>query len=151
MPTIRRAAPADAAVITEFNRLLAAESEGVTLNPATLAAGVAAVLADPVKGIYFVAQEGGEVVGQLLITYEYSDWRHGWLWWIQSVYVRAEHRRRGVFRDLYRHVEGLAKDDPTVVGLRLYVEHENHPARQTYQRLGMKQTGYVVMEKSPLS
>lgn len=146
-PTIRRATPADAAVIAEFNARLAAETEGVTLAPATIAGGVASVLADPAKGHYFVAEDGGEVVGQLLITYEYSDWRDGWLWWIQSVYVRQDHRRQGVFRSLYEHVEARALADPTVAGIRLYVEHENHAAQQTYLRLGMHQTGYLVMEK----
>jgi ribosomal protein S18 acetylase RimI-like enzyme len=145
--TVRRAVPADAALIAEFNRLLALESENVVLDPVKLAAGVAAVLADPAKGLYFVAEQDGQIVGQLGITSEYSDWRNGWQWWIQSVYVRPEYRRRGVFRALYAHVERLATEDPEVVGLRLYVEHENHSARQTYHSLGMKQTGYVVLEK----
>jgi ribosomal protein S18 acetylase RimI-like enzyme len=147
-PTIRRAAPADAAVLADFNTRMAAESEGTTLPPATIAAGVAAILADPAKGVYYVAEHAGEVVGQLLITYEYSDWRDGWLWWIQSVYVRPDHRRQGVFRALYRHVETQARADPTVAGLRLYVEQENNAARQTYERLGMHQTRYLVMEMS---
>jgi GNAT superfamily N-acetyltransferase len=146
-PTIRRATPADAALIAEFNTLLAAESEDVVLAPEKIAAGVAAVLADPLKGLYYLAEEGGQVVGQMGVTYEYSDWRDGWWWWIQSVYVRPRHRRQGVFRALYEHVEGQARADPTVVGLRLYVEHENDVARQTYQRLGLTQTGYLVMEK----
>jgi ribosomal protein S18 acetylase RimI-like enzyme len=145
--TVRRAGFADAAVIAEFNRLLALESEKVVLDPVKLAAGVAAVLADPAKGLYFVAEQDGQIVGQLGITSEYSDWRNGWQWWIQSVYVQPEYRRRGVFRALYAHVERLATEDAEVVGLRLYVEHENHSARQTYRSLGMKQTGYVVMEK----
>ena len=145
--TVRRAGPADAALIAEFNRLLALESENVVLDPVKLAAGVAAVLADPVKGLYFVAEQDGQVVGQLGVTTEYSDWRNGWQWWIQSVYVRPEFRRSGIFRALYAHVERLATEDPEVIGLRLYVEHENHLARQTYSSLGMKQTGYVVMEK----
>jgi ribosomal protein S18 acetylase RimI-like enzyme len=146
-PTVRRAGPADAAVIVEFNRLLALESENLVLDPARLAAGVAAVLADSVKGLYFLAEVGGEVAGQIGTTTEYSDWRHGWHWWIQSVYVRPEFRRQGIFRLLYAHVEKLAQGDPEVVGLRLYVEHENLAARQTYQALGMAQTGYLVMEK----
>src|SRR5262245_5068664 len=105
--TIRRAAPADAAVVTEFNRLLALESEGKTLGLAVLAAGVKAGLDDAAKGRYFLAEENGEVLGQMMITYEWSDWRNGWVWWIQSVYVRADARRRGVFRALYEHVHGL--------------------------------------------
>lgn len=151
MPTtVRRATAADAAVVAEFNRLLAHESEGVALDPATLAAGVAAVLADPAKGLYYVALDGEAVVGQLGLTYEYSDWRHGWWWWVQSVYVRPEFRRRGVFRALYAHVEAQAKADPEVFGLRLYVERDNHAAQQTYRGLGMHQTAYLLMEKGPL-
>src|SRR5438309_11067262 len=110
--SIRRATTADTAVVAEFNRRLAAESEGTTRDGATLRAGVRACLADPVKGVYFLAEEGGEIVGQICITYEFSDWRNGWMWWIQSVYVRPEARRRGVFTALYEHVEGLARRDP---------------------------------------
>jgi ribosomal protein S18 acetylase RimI-like enzyme len=149
-PILRRATPADAAVIAEFNRLLALESEGLTLDPAVLAAGVAACLADPARGFYVVAEVDGAVVGQVCVTFEWSDWRNGWLWWIQSVYVRKDHRRNGIFRALYQHVHQQAKDDPLVVGLRLYVDHENHVAQQTYQRLGMQRTGYLVLEKCPL-
>jgi ribosomal protein S18 acetylase RimI-like enzyme len=149
-PLVRRARAGDADLIAEFNRLLAAESEGVTLDLAVLAAGVAACLADPVKGVYFMAEIDGRVVGQLGITTEWSDWRNGWLWWIQSVYVRPENRRHGVFRALYEHVHAQAKADPEVAGLRLYVEHENHAAQATYSRLGMARTGYLVMERFPL-
>src|SRR5262249_21771908 len=101
--TIRRSRPADAAVVADFNRRLAEESEGKTLDGAALAEGVRAVLADPARGLYFLAERGGEVVGQLMVTYEWSDWRNGWIWWIQSVYVRADARRQGVFRALYEH------------------------------------------------
>jgi GNAT superfamily N-acetyltransferase len=148
--TIRRATPADAAVIAEFNRLLALESEGKALDAAVLAAGVAAGLADPRKALYFVAEEGGAVLGQTMVTFEWSDWRNGWVWWIQSVYVRADARRRGVFRALYEHVRRAAAADPDVIALRLYVERENHAAQQTYARLGMQRTGYVVLEEHPL-
>ena len=86
----------------------------------------------------------------MAVTTEWSDWRNGWMWWIQSVYVHPEHRRTGIFRALYEHVEKLARDDPSVMGLRLYVEHENESAQQTYQRMGMRRTGYLVMEKYPL-
>ena len=86
--------------------------EGKTLDPAVLAAGVAAGLADPHKGLYFVAEEGGEVVGQLMLTIEWSDWRNGWIWWIQSVYVRPDARRRGVFRPLYEHVHAGGRGRP---------------------------------------
>jgi GNAT superfamily N-acetyltransferase len=145
--TLRRATLADAAVIAEYNRHLAHETEGKSLDAATLAAGVAAVLADPLRGVYFVAELDGEIVGQLMITTEWSDWRNGWIWWIQSVYVRQDARRQGAFRALYDHVSAAARADPNVVGLRLYVEHENHSAQQTYLRLGMKRTSYLVLER----
>jgi ribosomal protein S18 acetylase RimI-like enzyme len=148
--TLRRATPADAAVIIEFNQCMAQETEGKTLEPATISAGVAAVLADPGRGLYFLAERDGVVVGQIMITTEWSDWRNGWMWWIQSVYVRQEARRHGVFRALYEHVCEQARADPAVVGLRLYVFEENEAAQQTYQSLGMSRTGYLVLERYPL-
>src|SRR6266851_1786167 len=102
--SIRLAVPADVPIITEFNRLVAEETEGKTLDLVVLARGVAAGLADPVKGVYYLAEDSGQAVGQVGLTYEFSDWRDGWFWWIQSVYVRQDHRRRGVFRALYDHV-----------------------------------------------
>jgi GNAT superfamily N-acetyltransferase len=149
-PALRRATPADAPVIVEFNRRLAEESEGKTLDLPVLAAGVAACLADPTKALYFVAEDGGRVVGQVMLTYEWSDWRNGWIWWIQSVYVVPEQRRRGVFRALFEHVCRQAREDPHVVALRLYVEEENHGAREIYAHLGMEPTGYRVLERYPL-
>jgi GNAT superfamily N-acetyltransferase len=150
-PTIRRGGPEDAAVIVEFNHRLASESEGITLEVETLTIGVRACLADPIKGEYYLAlDEGGNPVGQLAVTREWSDWRNGWLWWIQSVYVRQEARRRGIFSALFRHVETLAIRDPEVIGLRLYMERDNHKARETYLRSGMETTPYVVFEKYPL-
>ncbi len=148
--TLRRATPADAATIAEFNRRLAWESEHTTLDAATLFAGVAAGLADPHKGFYTVAERDGEIVGQTLVTYEWSDWRNGWFWWIQSVYVRDDARRGGVFRSLYRHIHELATADPTVIGIRLYVEAENERAKQTYRSLGMTDTNYGMLEIYPL-
>ena len=102
--TVRAATPADAPLVIEFNRRLAEESEGKTLDPAVLGPGVRAALADPRKALYFLAEAEGSVAGQMMVTYEWSDWRNGWLWWIQSVYVRPEARRRGVFRALFEHV-----------------------------------------------
>ncbi len=148
--SIRRAGPEDAAVVAEFNRLLALESEGKTLDAAVLAAGVAAGLADPNKSVYFLAEEDGKAIGQIMYTLEWSDWRNGWFWWIQSVYVSAEARRRGVFRALYEHVEQAARADGTVIGLRLYVEQANHVAQETYRRMGMETAGYFVFQRYPL-
>ncbi len=148
--TIRRATSADAPVIVEFNRLLAEESEGKALDLALLRRGVAAGLADPRKALYFVAEEDGQVLGQLMLTNEWSDWRNGWIWWIQSVYVRPEARRRGIFRELYDHAYQAARDDAEVIGLRLYVEQDNRVAQETYANMGMEKTGYLVFERYPL-
>jgi ribosomal protein S18 acetylase RimI-like enzyme len=144
----RPAQPTDAEVIVEFNVRLAAESEGKRLDRETLRRGVAAVLADRAKGRYFVAvaESKGEVIGQVMLTYEWSDWRDGFIWWIQSVYVAEPHRRRGVFRALFEHVRREAEADPGVVGLRLYVEEHNTRAHATYGNLGMNRPGYFVME-----
>jgi GNAT superfamily N-acetyltransferase len=147
---IRQAAPADAVVVCEFNCLLARESEGKDLDRALLEPGVRAAIADPRKIRYFLAQREDEVVGQLGITYEWSDWRNGWFWWIQSVYVVAGARRQGVFRALFNHVNEAARADPTVIGVRLMVERDNRPAHGTYQGLGLRWTNYLVMEKYPL-
>lgn len=148
--TVRRAAPADLPTIVAFNLRLAEESEGKTLDQPLLTAGVGAALADPAKGPYFLAEDDGQAVGTMQITTEWSDWRNGWFWWIQGVYVRADARRRGVFRALYQHVYETAKHDPTVIGLRLYVEHENTRAQETYLGLGLSWTSYRVMERYPL-
>lgn len=148
--SIRRALPADAAIVAEFNRLLALESEGKTLEANVLAAGVAAGLADPNKGVYFLAEENSAPIGQIMYTTEWSDWRNGWFWWIQSVYVCAEARRRGVFRALYEHVYQAARADGQVIGLRLYVEGNNHTAQETYRRMGMESAGYLLFQRWPL-
>ena len=146
---IRRATPADAPTIVEFNRLLAEESEGKVLDSAVLACGVAKALADPHKCRYFVAEDAGTILGQTMVTYEWSDWRDGWIWWIQSVYVQPEARQRGVFRALYEHIRATARQEG-VVGIRLYVEDHNQRAHETYYRLGMKRAGYFVLEQLPL-
>jgi ribosomal protein S18 acetylase RimI-like enzyme len=146
--SVRRAVAADVPVIVEFNCRLAQESENKTLDPEMLGKGVRATFADPHKGPYFVAEIAGQIVGQTQITYEWSDWRNGWIWWIQGVYVRPEARRRGVFRALYQYISEAARADPEVVALRLYVERENRLAQQTYQSLGMGMSGYLVMERS---
>ena len=143
---IRDAAPADATAIAKYNSQMAEETEGRALEPGVIGAGVAHVLADKTKGRYWVAESDGEIVGQLMVTYEWSDWRNGMIWWIQSVFVPLPFRRRGVFSALYRHVESLAAAEPDVCGLRLYVETSNHRAQQTYEALGMIKPSYLVME-----
>lgn len=146
MYTIRTATIADAPRITEFNALMARETENLELDLNRLRAGVEEVLRDASKGVYYVAETNGVVVGQTLITYEWSDWRNGMFWWIQSVYVQKEFRGRGVFKLLFEHVRTLAEQDGRVCGLRLYVEKHNSRAQQTYERLGMKKTHYEMYE-----
>lgn len=148
--TIRPATPDDEDTVVAFNAALAWESEGKTLNPDTLRLGVRAGLTDPAKGFYVIAEKGGEVVGQAAITFEWSDWRNGWYWWIQSVYVREDARRGGVFSHVFRHLEDLAVADPTVIGIRLYVEKENARARATYRKLGLEDESYMLMGRYPL-
>jgi GNAT superfamily N-acetyltransferase len=143
---IREAVLADAPVITAFNLRLAEESEGLRLHPATVQAGVAAELSDPSKGVYYVAELDGAVAGQLMITYEWSDWRNGTIWWFQSVYVKPEYRRAGVFRGLFNYVRALAERRKDVCALRLYMHCNNARARQSYERLGMTRTPYEVYE-----
>ena len=143
---IRTAEPADAEIIAEFNRRLAEETESKLLDEQTLLAGVKALIAEPKHGQYYVADEDNAVVGQLLITYEWSDWRNGQFWWIQSVYIAPDYRRSGIFRSLYAHVTELARSHRGVCGLRLYVERDNAAALHTYSALGMERTDYHVME-----
>lgn len=144
---IRGARPEDWPVIAEFNCRLAKESEGKTLHRSTIEAGVRALLADPQKGRYFVALDQGRLVGQLMHTREWSDWRNGDIWWLQSVYVLPEYRRRGIFRRLFEHLRQEAEADPSVVGLRLYVDVNNGRAHGVYRELGLKEAGYFVMER----
>lgn len=135
----------DVGAIMEFNRRLAWETESIRLKPDVLEEGVRAVLFDPMKGGYFVACAGDKVVGQIMHTFEWSDWRNGFLWWIQSVYVEAEYRGRGVFRSLFEHLKEVAMKREGV-GLRLYVEYHNHPAQEVYRKLGMEPGGYHVLQ-----
>ena len=143
---IREARSTDAKQIAEFNRRLADETESKALDVSTVVSGVQTLLDAPEQGRYYVADLDGELIGQLLLTYEWSDWRNGRFWWIQSVYAEASYRRRGIFTALYGHVEQLARRDPDVCGLRLYVEEHNASALETYRALGMSLTGYHVLE-----
>jgi len=144
--TIRPAGPEDAGTLVEFNAAMALETEGLELDRARLTRGVAALLADAERGRYVILEKAGRAVAALMLTREWSDWRNGFFWWIQSVYVRPEARRRGHYRRLYEHVHALASQEPGVCGLRLYVERENHPARATYEKLGMHETAYRLYE-----
>jgi ribosomal protein S18 acetylase RimI-like enzyme len=147
-PTIRPAQPSDLAVIVEFNRRLALETEGKVLDPVILNQGVSRALAEPDRLRYWVAEidQPPRVVGQAAITREWSDWRNCWNWWLQSVYVAEPFRGQGIFRALYQQISDKARADNEVSGLRLYVEDSNQAAQNTYQALGMKPAGYSVYE-----
>lgn len=143
---IRKAMPSDADIIAAFNTQMAAETENRTLPAGVIGPGVAHVLAHPENGFYLVAEKDSAVVGCLLITMEWSDWRNGMLWWIQSVYVSPAARRSGVYRRMYAFVKELAGQSG-VCGLRLYVHHANERARRTYSDLGMQESPYVMYEE----
>lgn len=147
---IRRAELNDAATIQAFNKAIAWETEQKQLDDNVLSLGVRAVFSDSAKGFYTVAERAGELVGQALITYEFSDWRNGWYWWVQSVYVRTDARRSGVFRALFEHLKREATADASVIGLRLYVERENQRAQETYAALGMEEEQYHLFGLYPL-
>lgn len=132
--------------LTQFNVAMALETEAKTLDPQTVAAGVRGLFARPQAGFYVVAELDGEVVAALLVTSEWSDWRAGFFWWIQSVYVRPESRRRGIFRGLFEAVCEQAAGEADVCGVRLYVESDNQSALHTYRALGMRETSYRVYE-----
>jgi len=143
---VRDATLADADMIAEFNLLLALESENKHLDPDVLATGVRLALERPELCRYFLAETEGRVIGQTMLTYEWSDWRAGVFWWIQSVFVAPDHRGQGVFRALFRHIEALARNSDEVCGLRLYVERHNAPAIATYERMGMIPSGHWLYE-----
>jgi ribosomal protein S18 acetylase RimI-like enzyme len=144
---VRLAKPADARTIVEFNAAMALETEDKRLLPEVIGAGVRSLLRNPQAGFYLIAQRENLAVGALMITKEWSDWRNGTFWWIQSVYVRPAFRRQGVYKRLYRHVQAMAAKDKRVCGFRLYVERENRRAQTTYRKLGMKKTRYLVFEE----
>ena len=144
---VRAARPEDLESLVDFNCRLARETEDHELDPATVRRGLSRLFDNPAAGFYTVAEQEGRVVGCLLITFEWSDWRDGWLWWIQSVYVEAAARRRGVFRQLFEHVREKAETDGDVRGLRLYVERENGRAQATYASMGLEEAPYKLYER----
>lgn len=144
---IRRGQPGDRDALVAFNLAMARETEGRELDRKTVNAGVAAVFQSEDRGFYLVATStDNKIVGGLLITYEWSDWRNGVIWWIQSVYVEPGWRRRGVYRRLYEAVKTDALERGSVAGIRLYVERENAVAHSVYESLGMKQAHYDMYE-----
>lgn len=144
---IRKAETGDAPVIAGFNRAMALETEGKKLLPDIAERGVAGLLSRPEQGFYVVAQVEGETVASLMVTTEWSDWRNGAFWWIQSVYVVPQWRRRGVYTALYDFIRQSARGNPDVCGFRLYVEKDNLAARQTYRALGMVEADYRIFEE----
>ncbi len=142
----RKANHNDESAIIEFQLEMASETENLELDRAVCTKGVDAVFTDPSLGSYFVADSDGEIIASLLITYEWSDWRNGVVWWIQSVYVRPAFRKQGVYAGLYGHVRDLAEANALVRGIRLYVDRRNAAAQAVYTRLGMNGEHYRVFE-----
>ena len=143
---VRSATIEDAEFLVRGNAQLALETENLSLDIDRLRSGVHAVFEDPRRGFYLIAETNGTRVGQMMITYEWSDWRNGVFWWIQSVYTAPEYRRRGVFHALYAQTESLAQQEGTVCGLRLYVDGHNTRAQATYRRCGMHESAYRMFE-----
>jgi GNAT superfamily N-acetyltransferase len=144
---VRAARGGDLDRLVDWNLGLARETEERELPVAVLRRGIQRALGDPARGRYFVAEEAGRPAGALLVTTEWSDWRDGWLWWIQSVFVEPAHRGRGVYRALHERVRAEARARGDVAGLRLYVERENERAQRLYRSLGMEETAYRLYEE----
>ncbi|HXU31742.1 MAG TPA: GNAT family N-acetyltransferase [Thermoanaerobaculia bacterium] len=143
---VRPARPDEADRLIDFQLRMADETEGLALDPERIGRGVRAVFSDPSRGAYWVAEEAGQILGMLLTTPEWSDWRAGWVLWIQSVYVIPEARGRGVFRDLYAAQKTRVEGDPDLCGLRLYVDRRNRAAAAVYERAGMTREHYEMFE-----
>lgn len=147
-PFVREAEARDLEALVGFAAAMARETEDKELDGPTLRAGVAALLADPARGRTFVVESEGTVVASLMLTFEWSDWRNGFWWWIQSVYVAPAARRRGHYRTLHEHVRALAARQDDVCGLRLYVETANTGAQATYRAMGMSEAPYRIYEQA---
>ena len=143
---VRPASADDISLMARWAETMALETEDKQLDPGTVSRGIRIAVEDPARGQYFIAEIAGEPVGTLMLTYEWSDWRCAWWWWIQSVYIVPAHRRRGVYRALYAHVQALAREREDVGGLRLYVDRQNINAQRTYEFLGMLDAGYRMYE-----
>ncbi|GAB1453784.1 GNAT family N-acetyltransferase [Draconibacterium sp.] len=143
---VRKATAEDIASIVDFQLKMAAETEGIQLDEATVFKGVSAVVEDSGKGQYYVTEINEKLVASLLTTFEWSDWRNGTILWIQSVYVLKEYRRKGVYRNMYSHIKNLVLENEKLNGIRLYADKSNTPAHKTYQELGMNHDHYVTFE-----
>lgn len=145
--SFRMARMSDAEVLADFNARLAMETEGKLLDPETVRRGVLRGLQLAPEVRYFVAEHRGQVIGQLMLTREWSDWRNGWMIWLQSVYVHADFRGRGVFRTLLQSALQTVDESDSPACVRLYVEHHNEAAKSCYRSLGFVDSGYLVMER----
>ena len=147
--SLREASIEDSCAIADFNIAMALETENLALDPAVIHAGVASLINHPERGFYLVIEDrkASKIAASLMITTEWSDWRNGCFWWVQSVYVQPAYRRLGLYRSLYDEVKRRATEDGNVCGFRLYVERENAVAQTTYRNLGMAETHYLMFEE----
>jgi ribosomal protein S18 acetylase RimI-like enzyme len=143
---VKQATINDHQKIVEFQLAMANETEGIELHLPSVEKGVEAVIQDPAKGNYYIAEIDGQVISSLLTTFEWSDWRNGTILWIQSVYVMPQFRRKGVYRSMYSHIKSLVLNSDKLNGIRLYADKSNLPAQKTYETLGMNQDHYVTFE-----
>jgi ribosomal protein S18 acetylase RimI-like enzyme len=144
---IRKAERKDASVIAKYNIAMALETEDKILDPELVNKGVLGLFDRPQAGFYIVAEVDDEIAGCLMITTEWSDWRNGMFWWVQSVYVAPDFRRQGLYSTLYLSIKEMAKDESDVCGFRLYVDKDNTPAQKTYEKLGMIPLHYLMYEE----
>tara|TARA_B100000945_G_scaffold274282_1_gene237620 strand:+ start:29 stop:481 length:453 start_codon:yes stop_codon:yes gene_type:complete len=136
----------DVSNLVDFNIKMAKETENKALNKQTVTKGVSQVLNNSKLGYYVIAKHKNNIMGSLMITYEWSDWRNGMFWWIQSVYVKKEYRKQGVYKKMYSYIKDKALKDNSCTGIRLYVEQENKIAQSVYKKLGMNETHYKLFE-----
>lgn len=146
---IRKGTQSDLSSLVDFNQAMAMETENLQLDAATLTRGVNGLLTHPERGFYLVAEKEGEIVGSLMVTFEWSDWRANQYYWIQSVYIRPQNRRQGIYAKLYQSVKDIAAENGDAASFRLYVEHDNQPAQKTYLALGMEESHYLMFEEKP--
>ncbi|MBC8374923.1 MAG: GNAT family N-acetyltransferase [FCB group bacterium] len=147
-PIVRRATRSDILAIVGFNQAMALETEDISLNTLTLQSGVEAIFNYPEHGFYIVCEMEGQVKACLMITYEWSDWRNGLFWWIQSVFVKKENRQQGLYKHMYEFIKTQIEQDENIVGLRLYVDDDNLKAQNVYTKLGMNKSNYELFEYS---
>ena len=145
--SIREGSISDTPTIAKFQTQMALETESKILKESTIRQGVESVLKCPNKGFYIIAETDSQIIGSLLVTFEWSDWRNGWFFWIQSVFVDAKYRRQGVYRVMHSEVIRRTKESGNCCGIRLYVEKDNRNAQKVYKTLGMHETDYYLYEE----